>query len=80
METNRISRAIISAGCFIAGGICVAAGYLLPALLLVGKNYSRPEEGFQIHSQFSRGLFVISCSLFLIAVALAVWTLVPPRR
>jgi hypothetical protein len=80
MENNRVSRAIISAGCFLAASICISVAYLVPATLLGGKNFARPEEGFELFSPLSRGLFVISCLLFLVAVALAVWALLPPRR
>ena len=79
METDRTSRAVLSAGCLIAASICMSARYLVPAVMMSGKNYSNPAEGFQRHLESSTGLFVIAGLLYLIAAALAIWSFLPSR-
>lgn len=75
MEAYRIVRAVIAAGCVVAGSICVAVGYLVPGLLMAGKNYSNPEQAFAEYLSAATGLFVIGGVLYLVGAGLAIWSL-----
>lgn len=86
METSvgqgRTVRAILSAGCFISASMCLAAGYIAPAILMSAKNYSDHGETIKHMHYYTRDmseLFIIAGVLGMAAVGLAFSALLTPH-
>jgi hypothetical protein len=76
MDTNRLIRAVISAGCVVAASLCLAASYISAAIMTSTLPYAylaaHTEEGFCERLKLTWPLLVIAAALYITTGIIAI--------
>jgi hypothetical protein len=73
-------RAILAAGCLVAGSVCIGAGHAVAGAAVEGKHFVSPDAAVEAYFAASKWLFIFGAVLFVCACVLALLAMLPARR